>query len=92
MKLIDRDLFLESIKLTPQFDCISELLEIYIAHFPIAYDVDKVVEQLEDKSTEHAINGQQFDTDGWLSHASIEYSKRDAFDKAVDIVKAGGLQ
>lgn len=68
------------------FKGMKELLK----NTPTAYNLDKVVEQLEEKALEHAINGQQFEADGWDNHANNEYEIRDAYDKAIEIVKTGG--
>lgn len=43
MRLIDADFLLKCIKVTPQFDCVGDILKMYIENFP----TDKVVEKLE---------------------------------------------
>ncbi len=68
------------------FKGVKELLE----NAPTAYDLEKIVGQLEEKALEHAINGQQFGADGWDNHANNEYEIRDVYDKAIEIVKSGG--
>lgn len=50
MRLIDADLLLKSIEVTPQFDCVGELLKRYIECFPTAYDADKVVKKLKESN------------------------------------------
>lgn len=55
----------------------------------IMCDINKIIEMLEDKASEHAITGQQFDEDDWNSHAQKEYCKRDGIYEAIEIVKAG---
>lgn len=48
MRLIDADLIMTTIKVTPQFDDVYELFEGLIKHFPIAFDVDKVCKRLSE--------------------------------------------
>ena len=58
---------------------------------PTAFDVEKVVEKMEEMSLEYAINGQQFSEDGWDNHAKREYGISKAYDKAIEIVRKGGI-
>lgn len=59
---------------------------------PTAYDPEKVVAELEEKALAHGINGQQFNMDGYTNHASGEFDKRDAYYKAIEIVRKGGVE
>lgn len=51
---------------------------------PTAYDIDKVVEQLEEKR-------QKCDTDNYADEPSYDEGQYDAFTEAVEIVKGGKL-
>lgn len=67
---------------------INNLVEL-ISERPTAYDVDKLIESLEDKAMEHAINGQQFQEDGWDNHAHEEILQQETYEKAIEFVKVG---
>jgi len=58
---------------------------------PTAYDVDKVIEQLEDKALEHAITGQQYGEDGYGLHETEEQLIKQGIEEAIEIVKSGGV-
>ena len=96
MRLIDADLFLQNVKKELNcdercFECVhGNLCEIYKMTLkqPTAYDVDKVVEQLEDLKRRY-----------WFTIANTGDKKLDcayenvgnALDKAIEIVKSGGV-
>lgn len=52
----------------------------------------RITNRLEDKATEHAINGQQFGADGWTNHEEKEILQQKTYEKAIEIVKeVGGM-
>jgi len=73
---------------------ITMLEDIFFEYFEAqktAYDVDKVVEQLEEKALEHAINGQQYGEDGYDTHENAEQAIKQGIEEAIEIVKSGGI-
>lgn len=87
MRLIDAD----SIKFT---ECINGDITVSkeaIEKMPTAYDVDKVVERLEDKALEHAANGQEYGEDGYDRLEDDEIAIRQGIEEAIEIVKSGGI-
>ena len=85
MRLIDADKLLEELR--------NHHLTIYgiyydIKYFPIAYDVDKVIEQLEELEKEHPykVIGQP-DT-----YSQYNEAWRDCMDRVLSMVKKGGEQ
>ena len=83
-RLIDADLLKENCKCTGKFEdhfCCVDLITLakVIDAQPTAYDVDKVVEQLEDRSTLSR-------PVGWSKSYEIL-----TLDAAIEIVKGGGL-
>lgn len=86
--LISRSALMQSLRNNLLVD-VTPNLEQAIEEQPIAYDVDKVVEQLEDKALEHAINGQQFGGDGYDFHEREEQCIKNGIEESIKIVKAG---
>lgn len=95
-RLIDADLLKENISrwLKPSAPDETEMIEvtdalvstmIEIEEQPIAFDVDKVVEQLETRKTRAAALQKKY---------ASEYfeSETDAFEFAIKIVKGGGVE
>ena len=79
-RLIDADALIEDIRKRSYIDkALCEIFETIIDEQPTAYDVDKVVEQLEERSAWHQKYG---DTDGYTFVG---------YEGAIEIVKAGGI-
>ena len=89
MRLIDADLLKKNCKCTGEFEdnfkCVSlsELAKV-IDEQPTAFDVDKVVEQLETRKTRAAAL-QKENTSEYFE------GETDAFEFAIKIVKEGGV-
>ena len=90
MRLIDADLLKKNFKCTGEFEdnfkCVSlsELAKV-IDEQPTAFDVDKVVEQLETRKTRAAAL-QKENTSEYFE------GETDAFEFAIKIVKEGGVE
>ena len=84
MRLIDADLL--RAEFTGNFSETWHYTGIWamINNAPTAYDIDKVVEQLEEKR-------QKCDTDNYADEPSYDEGQYDAFTEAVEIVKGGKL-
>lgn len=54
--------------------------------------MERILEQLEEKALEHAINGQQYSDDEYDNIANEEINKRDCYLNAVEIVQKGGAE
>lgn len=84
MRLIDADVFEKFIRK----NCTDSLVDLWcelVRRQPTAYDVDKVVEQLEEvkkKNAEIALDDLQEERCFWY---------KQGMDKAIEIVKAGGI-
>lgn len=55
---------------------------------PTAYDLESVIEHLEDRALEHAINGQQYGEDSYDMHENIEQAIKQGIEEAIEIVKS----
>lgn len=83
MKLIDKDKLLKELR---KYHPISYGIFSDIEYFPIAYDVDKVIEQLENE----AANNTEFFTDDYRDdYYRGAYA---AYCYAIEIVKRGGVK
>ena len=94
MRLIDADAFAEMMKQfsendTFKEDCRKAYKSVYLMltvdkqkYSPTAYDVDKVVEQLEEERDKCEHGGEDDYLDG----------KYDGIDKTIDIIRAGGKE
>lgn len=83
MKLIDKDKLLKELR---KYHPISYGIFSDIEYFPTAYDVDKVIEQLENE----AANNTEFFTDDYRDdYYRGAYA---AYCYAIEIVKKGGLE
>lgn len=89
--LISRSALIQSLKNNVLVD-VTPNTEQAIEEQPTAYDVDKVVERLEDKALEHAINGQQFGEDGYDNHEKEERCIKQGIEESIEIVKSGGIE
>ena len=78
-RLIDADKLMKDIEEITKTDMMKMLVERWILKQPTAFDVDKVIEQLEEKSI-------TFETD-----FTVKENKWNLTNDAIDIVKAGGI-
>lgn len=93
MSLIDADKFVEYMaeKCDPNAVLDPIILEVIrgaVKEQPTAYDVDKVVEQLEDLKSRVPVNRV---LDDIINDKPKELGMLIAYDKAIEIVKAGGI-
>ena len=84
-RLIDADKLIERIEEITSTDMMKVLVEDWINSEPTAYDLDKVVEQLEES---YFITESTFDDDGWCNDDSEEVLN---LNEAIEIVKRGGI-
>jgi hypothetical protein len=89
-RLIDADKLIEHIGDIARTDMMKVLVEGWINEQPTAFDVDKVVEQLE--CEEGTVCGHKFINKNCFGCEGCNDCKmEDAYRYAIDIVKAGGL-
>lgn len=87
MRLIDADVFEEFTRK----NCTDSLVDLWcelIRRQPTAYDVDKVVKQLEELKSQVPVNRI---LDDIIKDKPKELGQLIAYNKAIEIVKAGGL-
>lgn len=94
MRMIDADelktKLYESIMVNEDMDCLDFLrVESLIDAQPTAYDVDKVVEQLREQQEKLETDIFARESDNWYG----QYCNgiHEGIDKAIEIVKAGGV-
>ena len=85
MRLIDADAFEKSV----MFGDAEDMQDVIYAlrDYPITYDIDKVVEQLEELKSQVPVNRI---LDDIIKDKPKELGQLIAYDKAIKIVKAGG--
>lgn len=88
MRLIDADTSIESIR---NLIGNGATLEQAVDAQPTAYDVDKVVEELKKKALESAECKAEADAEMCGSSASRYCGEIYAYNKAIEIVKGGGV-
>lgn len=95
MRMIDADelktQLYDSIMVNEDMDCLDFLrVESLIDAQPTAYDVDKVVEQLREKQEKLETDIFARESDNWYG----QYCNgiHEGIDKAIEIVKAGGVE
>lgn len=95
MRMIDADelktQLYESIMVNEDMDCLDFLrVESLIDAQPTAYDVDKVVEQLREQQEKLETDIFARESDNWYG----QYCNgiHEGIDKAIEIVKAGGVE
>ena len=68
------------------FDCVKNM--------PTAYDVDKVVEELETLAEKHMSNSEKAEELGkaYEKHAVLHGGKGRAYENAIEIVRKGGVE
>lgn len=87
MRLIDADVFEKFIRK----NCTDSLVDLWcelVRRQPTAYDVDKVVEQLEELKSEVPVNRI---LDDIIKDKPKELGQLIAYNKAIEIVKSGGV-
>ncbi len=86
--LISRSALLEDFRntITEQSDTFDWLN--MIARQPVAYDLDKVIEDLEDSALAHAMNGQTYGADGYYSLEKEEWAIKRGIEVSIAIVKS----
>lgn len=87
MRLIDADVFEKFIRKNCT-DSLVDLLCELVRRQPTAYDVDKVVEQLEELKSEVPVNRI---LDDIIKDKPKELGQLIAYNKAIEIVKGGGI-
>ena len=96
MKLIDADKLIEELKENYdecELQTVLEYFGIYefIKEQPTAFDVDKVVKKLEVLRANHYRRYDDYMKEGQKDLGKKHLIKFNAYDKAIEIVKAGGL-
>ena len=86
--LISRSALLEDFRntITEQSDTFDWLN--MIARQPVAYDLDKVIEDLEDSALAHAMNGHTYGADGYDSLEKEEWAIKRGIEVSIAIVKS----
>lgn len=82
MRLIDADAFIEYVN--RRYDLCSDELRMMVDEQPTAYDIEKVVEQLEDMKLVRV--------EQCYGDYEIEVMTNNNFVDAIDIVKRGGVE
>lgn len=90
--LISREALIEALKnyCGKQHYLVSENIWEIIKSRPTAYDVDKVVEQLEKLKTRYMEVAAEHDERGEQYSMDLADVQADAYAKAIEIVKSGG--
>jgi hypothetical protein len=99
MRLIDADLLIDELEKrvrTPRstMEIVRDIIPM-VKEQPTAYDVDKVVEELESKKDYYynEMKKVENDTNYFSGHYFDEsYNKRIALNEAIEIVKRGGIK
>lgn len=95
MRLIDADKLIEILSKNSIFRTVTNaedksVIEI-IEQQPTAFDVDKVVEQLEELKNIHYVRFDRYMKQGQKDLGKKHLIKFNAYNKAIDVVKAGGI-
>jgi hypothetical protein len=91
MGLIDANKLIEDIRKRNYISkALSEIFETIIDEQPTAYDVDKVVEQLEKKIQTHECCIEYEKKNGTITEEFQQRKAVEALKDAIEIVKAGG--
>lgn len=96
MRLIDADALIEKLKRTSVFECVrnsadKNVFEI-IAEQPTAYNVEKVVAELEQQAEQYRNRGFEHEQKGFSVLADKYYGKQCSYLHTIDIVKKGGAE
>lgn len=92
MRLIDADALIEDLKKWKGLDKTIEAVLETINKQPTAYDLEAVVAELEENALEHDIYGRKYSADRNVNSALNEFDKRNAYYKAIEIVRKGGVE
>lgn len=84
------DILISSIRNGCSFDSMKDRVMNCIKNQPTAYDVDKVVEQLEE--SKESLVGKYDSTTEKRNFPSYKVERNFTLDKAIDIVKSGGIK
>lgn len=91
MRLVDADKLIEDIhKRNYISKALSEIFETIIDEQPTAYDVDKVVEQLEKKIQTHTRCIEYEKKNGMITEEFQQRKAVEVLKDAIEIVKGGG--
>lgn len=72
---------------------ISEQIEKMIEEHPVAYDIDKIVEQLEQQKNQYFRQAEEIkDKFGENCESKRNYSKASSYEFAIEIVKSGWIE
>lgn len=85
MNLIDADKLMEDVLNSMPTGSARGVFRAFIEEQPTAFNVEKVVEQLEES---YFLTESTFDDDGWCNDDSEEVVN---LNEAIEIIKAGGL-
>lgn len=90
-RLVDADKLIEDIEKIARTDMMKVLVENWINKQPTAYDVDKVVEQLESlKKIAEIMRNIDIEHNAYIEEA-YERGRIYVLNEALDIVKRGGI-
>ena len=90
-RLVDADKLIEDIEKIARTDMMKVLVENWINKQPTAYDVDKVVEQLESlKKIAEIMRNIDIEHNAYIEEA-YERGRIYVLNEALEIVKAGGI-
>lgn len=93
MRLIDADALIEAFKVKSGiWTETSKYLIGVIENQPTAYDVEKVVAELEQQAEQYRNRGFEYEKHGYSAMADTYYAKQCSYLHAIDIVKAGGVE
>lgn len=95
MRLIDADHFLNFIKEEMKQDRpddmhLNNIIRV-LKDLPTAYDVDKVVEELEEQAEQYRKRGFELEQKGYSAMADKYYGKYCSYEHAMEIVRKGGI-
>ena len=90
MKLIDRKALINQLKEEniPFNADINKIINIQ----PIAFDTEKVVEQLEQQAEQYRNSGFEYEKHGYSAMADKYYAKQCSYLHAIEIVRKGGVE
>lgn len=99
MRLIDADKIKQSVtnemlkaELNSPVYCTLECVIADIDNQPTAYDVDKVVEQMEELASCEESRAAEYDEAGKIDRMNIHDGKAAAYKNTIRIIKSGGVE
>lgn len=91
-KVMKEDWFLDILLTqTGKSDMAKKLVDM-IDSVPLAYDVEKVVEELERQAEQERNRGFEFEQKGYSAMADKYYGKYCSYEYATEIVRKGGVE